>query len=177
MWMSVDSLELIEPYAHSAGRALVLAQHFEAMCKDMLAWFHISQKIDEGKIKHWSETKAAADELVGLMLGGVIKRLGDDHEVTDAERTTLVLAKGARNYIAHEYGARYSFISWRDRSRPKDDPRFESEVRALAAGDNLVSSWSFMFHEKEPPPSGYMSEYPDRLVAWILAPLGERDAG
>jgi hypothetical protein len=177
MWMSVDSLKLIEPYAHSAGRALVLAQHFEATCKDILTWFHVARKIEQGKIQRWSETKAAADELVGLMLGGVIRRLGNDHEVSDTERTTLVFAKDARNYIAHEYGARYSFVSWRDSRAPKDDPRFEQEIRALAEGDNLVSSWSYMFHEKDAPPSEYMKVYPNRLVAWILSPLSERGAG
>ena len=171
MWMQIDALTLMERHAHASGRALTLAQHFEANCKDVLMWWHVSKAAEDGKVKSRADLKSFAEELVGLMLAKTIKRLADDHEISDVELDVLVRAKDARNYVAHECMAATSFASQFDRNPVGDDGRFRQEIRALAAGDNLISSWSYMFHEKEMPPMHYMSAYTEKICSWVLAPL------
>lgn len=171
MWIEVDAIVEAERQFEAAGRALAVAQHFESGCKDLLRWMHVAKAAEDGRAKTLQEFRSCADELVGLMLGSTIKRFGLDQDITKEELETLVKAKDARNYVAHECVAECSYHSRFSRSPPDLEARFESEVRALVAGDNLVSSWSFMFHERQNPSRGLILLYPEQLTQWVLAPL------
>lgn len=171
MWIDVDAIVEAERQFEAAGRALAVAQHFESACKDLLRWMHVAKAAEDGRAKTLQEFRSCADEFVGLMLGSTVKRFGLDHDITKEELETLVKAKNARNYIAHECIAECSYHSRFSRFPPELEARFESEVRALVAGDSLVSSWSFMFHEGQTPPGELMLVYPEQITQWVLAPL------
>ncbi len=172
MWIDLEALtDVEEGYITAVGRALMVAQHFEANCNDFAMWWIGSGALENGTAKSLSDLRSVSEALTELMLGGLIKRLGADRDITKAEIAVLVRAKDARNYIAHEAVAATSFTSRFPRRRLNELPLFKEAVRALVEGDNLISSWSYMFHEKEPSPARHLAEYPDRLVNWILAPL------
>jgi hypothetical protein len=172
MWIDLEALtDAEERHVSAVGRALMVAQHFEANCRDFAKWWVASGALEEGTAKSLSDVHSILEKLTGLMLDGLIKRLGNDREITSAEIAVLIRAKDARNYIAHEAVATLAFTSRFSRRRPDELPRFNDAVRALVEGDNMISSWSYMFHEKEPSPVQHVSEYPNRLAKWILSPL------
>lgn len=172
MWIDPEALnEFEESYVIAVGRALLVAQHFEESCKDFMKWWIISGALEEGVAKSVSDIRSISEKLTGLMLGGSIKRLRDDRDITDAEIAVLIRAKDARNYIAHEAVTAIAFISRFSRRRPDNLSRFKEAVCALVEGDNLISSWGYMFHEQEEPSAEHLAEYPGRLAKWILAPL------
>lgn len=171
MWIEVDAIVEAERQFEAAGRALAVAQHFEASCKDLLRWMHVAKAAEDGRAKTLQEFRSCADELVGILLGPAIKKFGLDHASTNEYLETLVRAKDARNYIAHECVAACSFHSRLSRSAPNLDAKFASAVKALAEGDNLVSSWGLMFHEQQSPSKGLMQLYPEQITQWVMAPL------
>ncbi len=173
MWIDLEGLdEFEESYINAVGRALLVAQHFEESCKDFMKRWIISGYLEVGVAKSVSDIRSISEKLTGLMLGSSIKRLSSDRDITDAEITVLIRAKDARNYIAHEAVTATAFISrFSRRHRPDNLSLFKDAVSALVEGDNLISSWGYMFHEQEGYPAEYLVEYPNRLTKWILAPL------
>ena len=135
MWIDLEALTGVEEsYVTAVGRALMVAQHFEANCEDVVMWWVTSGALEDGKAKSLSDVRSISETLTDLMLGGLIKRLGVDRDITKAEIAVLVLAKDARNYVAHEAVAETSFISRFSRRKPEVLLRFEKEVRALIGG-------------------------------------------
>ena len=149
----------------------MLAQNFEINCKGVLMWWHLSKAIENGKINSREELRSSADELVDLMLAATIRRIGTDHEVSDDELNVLARAKDARNYVAHQCVAAISFVSKFSRHLPDEECVFREKVLALAKGDNLISSWSYIFHEKQPSPMHFTESYTKEIADWVLAPL------
>ncbi len=97
-------------------------------------------------------------------LHGTIKELGKD--ITQEDIAILERAKDARNFIAHE-GAAYfgSTNQWMIIARLK---KLREEVKHLAHGANLVSSWSYEIGNREPAPGRFVKNYPKIVDQWVF---------
>lgn len=193
MWIDLDRMDDVrERYLETLGRALAVAQHFETCCKDIVKMFEIVVGLRADQLLNLDDIRLASERLVVELrhLGTAIRRasglpVSEPHEVA-----ILIGANDARNYIAHEAGL--APLSFPPRPPAPDLARFlpkrhhfpldlnperlRAEVVALAAGDNLVSVWSYEFYEGQRTPFGTNS-YADKVTSWVLSPLGDRTRG
>jgi hypothetical protein len=172
MWLDFhrfDSPE--EALLRSLGRALVIAQNFEANCKFVLMTLEVENSLEHKQYSSLKEARPFAEKLLQLMLGSVVNRFGQSGEFSQAEIDTLVAAKNARNYVAHE--AAFELVICADHfgtGLTDKMNRFAQEVGNLTEGDGLVSLWSFYIQEHEPEPFS-KSSYPSDARTWVLEPL------
>lgn len=102
------------------------------------------------------------------MLGRTIGELKDFPIMDEGDVAILKRAKDARNFIAHE-GARlgplFSVSAERLRTQAV---QLRLKLRALAAGDNLVSSWLYEIEERMPAPSRIRDAYASWIESWVF---------
>lgn len=156
------------------GRAVVLAQHFEHTCKEVLMWIELGKAFEQKRFESLEGSASFVDELLGLFLGLAVRQLGEHSEVKSEDVALLEAGKNARNYIVHEAAIVLLAKSSGDDLKSQL-ARFDSEVRSLADADGLVSGWSYEICEKEPQPWTQRQIYPGMVVDWIEEPL--REAG
>lgn len=173
MGWSLDRLPPIEPdlqdrFFLTVGRALYLASEFERKCKWLLRIAKIANHVRE--TQEFDGTLKFMEALKDPMLRPTIEKLQgfkgfDGEEVKLAENAAV-----ARNHIAHE-AARIGPLSAAGElalGSSIDDLR--SHVRALAEGDNLVSTWVYEVSEKEPAPVGIQRSYVAKVETWVFSP-------
>jgi hypothetical protein len=154
MWLDFHELDTQQcSLLMSIGRALAIAQNFEANCKFVLMIIEVEKALEDKRCSSLQAARPVVDELLQLMLGRVVTRFGRSGEISQAELDILVAAKNARNYVAH--GAAFELVICRGpygKSFNERMTRFEQEVGSLTEGDGLVSLWSHYIQEHEQAP-------------------------
>ena len=89
----------------------------------------------------------------------------------EAVRNVLNQGREARNYVAHESG-NYDLFSDTIYAAVDRLKALRPQMRALIAADAVVSRWSHGLEEPHDPPDRiFVVEYPERLEAWVFAPV------
>lgn len=160
---------LVDLALFAIGKALYLANHYEASCKHILRIGNLVRGIEQ-------DPDASLDELVAnlaadRMLGGVLHDLktrfpelggsqAEVHQVLNAGRE-------GRNFVAHEGGLLSDLESPRE-VLAEHLSRLRFAVWDVAQADNIVSAWAYEICEKEPAPRHWIAEYPSRVDSWIF---------
>lgn len=177
MWLAVDQFGPHEAAVISTlGRALVLAQNFEANCKFVLMTIELGKAFEAQRFTSLEGARPFVDELLQLMLGSAVPRFRQLGEISEANVATLVAAKDARNYVAHE-GASALLAGSRGKKLAERIERLEREIVALAQGDSIVARWSYEIQEKEPAPALWAKQYSKAVTNCILEPIRQHDVG
>ncbi len=158
--------DLLDELFLAAGRSLYVANSFESKCKYVLRIAKLADTYD--KTADADAVWALAQTLSDKLLGPTLKEMATFPAFSEADIAHLTAAKDARNYIAHQaadVGCLFSPVT--ARVIEKMDTLREN-IKALAAGDNIVSSWVYEIEEKQPSPVVMKSEYPQRLVDWVF---------
>ena len=167
------------------GRALYIGASFEGKCKYLLGIASLDEAAKADPV-------AGLDDLItrlppGRLLGPTLKELERIGPVSPGDAAVLSAAREARNYVAHEAG---SFNIHRQPGRTIREAvdgrstydldslrahlaRLQHNVRQLARGDNLVSTWCFDVDEgrKEARPHDLISTYEATVERWVLEPV------
>lgn len=152
----------------AVGKALHIANNFEAGCRHVLEIAQISSYIQE------HDGASVLDALDAIMracfLDGTIKRLGQFSDITGNDISLLQRAKDARNFIAHEGAMFFSSGKSLIVARLK---ALRKEVVHLAHGANLVSLWSYEIENREPGPRDIFAQYPKMVDDWVFGHVAE----
>ena len=172
MWIRYSEFsERDNHYITALGRALVLAQHFEMTCKEIVMWFDIATMASKGTIKTVQDIKESSEILLERMLASTIKHVGTNHKISDGDIEVLAKAKDARNFIAHQAANPVLMEGIPASAFVKSVEELRTNAEPLAYGDNLVSSWSYEFHEQECRPHLISTAYPAETLDWVMEPL------
>lgn len=158
--------ELLDQFFLSVGKALYLASAFESKCQWVLRIVKIAAHFQRSSDA--SATAELAKAMKDKLLGPTLNELKGFPEFTAADVAKLERAKDARNFIAHESTEIGSLSSATAKVICERIGRLRTELSALASGDNLVSAWVYEISEKEPPPRGIQSEYPEWVSQWVF---------
>ncbi|MBU1318937.1 MAG: hypothetical protein KKG33_01420 [candidate division Zixibacteria bacterium] len=172
MWIDFSKASSCElNYLAAVGRALVLSQHFEYTCKDVLCLFDFVKGVREGKEQDLDTWQNIAEKTMENRLANAVKKYGNVHGTTEGNLSLLDMARLARNYIAHDAALLWYFPS-------NDDLRLSARISTLreaandlAAAHNLVSDWGYSMKNIKPPPPALESTYVHRAVGWVMEPL------
>lgn len=166
---------LLEHFFSVLGKALYVANAYESKCRHVLQIARLVQLYNE------TGDGYAAFELAKVMkdkmLAGTLSEIQTCLTVTSSEVALLDKAKDARNFIAHE-GGRIGFMpDARSRCICDQLDALRVQVKALAAGDNVVSRWEYEIQEKEPAPIGMCEFYPAAVEEWVFGGPASFDTG
>src|SRR5450755_1710041 len=146
--------DLIDEILLAAGKALYLANRFEANCAYVLRIANLVDVIKGDPVLSLEEaaSRLATDQALGRTLRDLSSRT--DMGMTRDQSTTLTQARLARNYLAHEGAAALGDLYSYNVQKMLDALRaLQASVRDLAEGDNLVSELVFQIEEpREPTP-------------------------
>lgn len=161
------------PWADKAlltgGRALYVAQAFERKCQSLVRFGFLVEGLEADPV-------ARLEELISQVpgdtqLGPTLRRLSDLMPEARGHEEVLSAARIARNYIAHE-GVSFSIHSEKWSDLTEQMLTLRRMVTTLAAGDNLVSAWSFGLHEwKQSTPHALIAAYPAMIDEWVFEPV------
>lgn len=174
MWLSYNSIGPFGlRYAESLGRALALAQSFEANCKYVLLIANLDDEIAKKKIDSLKDVRNYSERLEEwFKLGGAVTQFKERHRIQDKDIATLREGTSARNYIAHKAGHSLLLGEASDKEIVRELENYQSRVFQLANAENLISQWSYVIQEKAVPPRGVIMGFPQQVSAWVLSPLG-----
>jgi hypothetical protein len=164
---------LLDAVFLSAGRALHLANAFEAKCQYVLRIANLLGAVRSDPVLSLQEAIDAAP--ADKMLGGTLRDLGNGLFASrPSDLDLLNRAREARNFVAHE-GASVGDMWSADRSRLLEHAaRLRAVVADLAVGDNLVSQWCYGIDEPDqPPPRHLIDSYPGLIDDWVFGHFGE----
>jgi hypothetical protein len=114
-------------------------------------------------------------KLVSRMLGQNIRRLEEKYGIKEKDLEILKAAKDSRNFIAHDAAKSLFYAEYREKSMSDCLPELRRNVRAVAAGDNLVASWNYEINEKEPAPKHFRATYVDAITNWVFSEFAPED--
>lgn len=179
MWLDYRLLSPAEDaLLSSVGRAVALAQNFEANCRFVVMTVDLAKAFQVRTVTSFDDAEPFVERLLSRMLGCNVKRFGQLGAVSPDQLSTLDAARQARNYIAHEAVGPVTVGSRADGLARRTE-RLRREVEALAEGDALVSQWCYVIQEKEPAPIAWAGEYAAAIAGWVLEPVqrSHPDAG
>jgi hypothetical protein len=157
---------LLDEFFLAAGKALYIANGFEAKLRYVLRMAKLANRIKEGDdLDAWLEYMQT---LTDPVLGRALVELTAFSLMKPADIEVLNRARDARNYVAHEgaFVGPLSGASARTIAKRMEDLRHR--VAALSTGDNLVSRWVYEIDEKEAAPSEIRRFYPRWVDDWIF---------
>ena len=198
MWMQPRDIAQIQiNYLAAFGRAMALAQNFEMNCRYTLGMFDLGKKIDDDS--NLTALQAIGQKLMNRSLGRAIKKNRESDELFgNCVVTTLEVARVARNYFSHQGAEPALYIAPMNGKHTLKDmlskdvdlakieqermelvvahvqkrlPQFEKYICDLAAGDSIVSEWSYIIQEKDVCMPLMAKSYSEDVAAWVLAPL------
>lgn len=178
MWLRWNAFDIRDHSAiTSLGRALCLAQDFEASCHDILRWFDLVRLFKTGEASSLEQIEAHPELLRDFMLRASVRRLESVHAVPDeTEKEVLSDAVDARNFVAHEAAFVLMYPARIAVEQALREEAYRRHVHALARGDNLVSTWSYEIQEREAAPPLICSVYSKDVAKWVLEPLDDGPA-
>lgn len=158
--------EVLDGFLLAVGKALCLANNFEAKCGNYLSIVAFTDALREGKPK--DDAIALAKKAHTQHLGRIVKGLKASGDVRDDEAFVLDRARDSRNYIAHEGGNLAELF----RAKPDRILRalaaLYPHVLNIARGDNIVSTWAYEVSEREPAPRALQEEYVEMVTTWVF---------
>ena len=163
--------ELIDAALLSAGKALYLSNAFEAKCSFVLRFLRLSKIYGDAPEASYTDSLAAI--IKDKLLHGTLSEIAHLFPITAADADALDKARQARNFIAHE-GALPGYV-WSIASPHVYEhlKSLRTAVGDLAAGDHIVSKWSYMIEENDTPGTA-MADYPARVDKWVFGWCDER---
>lgn len=150
----------------AVGKSLYLASEFEDKCQWVLRIVMIQHHYEN--TRDISSSFELARVLKKKMLGLTILDLNNLTEITAKDLATLECGRDARNYIAHESTQVGPLSSTSAKTITEKLTRLRAELEALAAADNLISTWIYEIEEKERAPKGIQGAYPDWVFQWVF---------
>jgi len=148
----------------AAGKALFLANHFEAKCKFVLRIANLDSYMEGYSTASFTDAIAALAK--DKLLGPTISDLKSFPPVSQDDAAALDLAKDARNFIAHG-GAYFGSLQVGDQNILKHLEKLRAHVAGLAKGDDIVSRWVYEIEEKDSP-AGLMTGYSTAIDNWVF---------
>jgi hypothetical protein len=153
----------------SLGRALYISNAFEDKCRYVLRMINLIDKIKGDPVLKLEEAIAQVPK--DKMLDPTLQRLGQLLPVDGEQAEVLAAARRARNYIAHE-GGLFSIHSESMTHLCERLEQLRRAVRDLAAGDNLMSGWTFEIDNwKELAPQMLIAAYDGVVDRWVFDPV------
>jgi hypothetical protein len=151
------------------GRALYISNAFEDKCRYVLRMINLIEKINGDPVLKLEE--AIAQDPKDKMLDPTLQRLGQLLPVAGEQAEVLAAARRARNYIAHE-GGLFSIHSESNAHLCERLEQLRRAVRDLAAGDNLMSGWTFGINNpQELAPQMLIAAYDGVVDRWVFEPV------
>jgi hypothetical protein len=117
-------------------------------------------------------SRLAPDQMLGRTLRDLSSKA--DMGMTPDKSARLTRARLARNYIAHKGAAAVGDLYGYNVQKMLDALRaLQSNVRDLAAGDNLVSEWIFQIEEPREQAPSVREAYLELVDDWIFGHMPE----
>lgn len=157
---------LLDYFFLALGKALCIANSFEAKCKYMLRMITLTDALESG-----SDIDAARElvkTIADKMLGSTIQLVANAPEVKSSDLEVLRNAKDSRNYVAHRGADFESIYDVSPDTIREYITRLREHVRTLADGDNCVSKWCYEFCEREPAPLTIQEQYAAIVLEWVF---------
>jgi hypothetical protein len=167
--------DLLDVFLLSIGKALCLANAFEAKCKHVLSVITLTDAVQAGS--DFNASSELARRVRAKFLGDTIKLIGNAPDIHPTDLAILQAAKDARNYIAHESAELGTLSDARAETILKLFAELEPRVIEVARGDNLVSAWCYEICEGEPAPFGIQEEYVQLVSNWVFRGAPQEVAG
>jgi hypothetical protein len=165
----VERTEFSDECYGAFGRALYVAQHFEANCRGLVALLEARKRIIEtGKADLLNDPEfiKSVSRLWKHTVGKNLKVL----ETYGFPKEILLLldkAREGRNEIAHEITLGIEHEIEEDEGRKKILQSIASAVRDIAKGDEIIG-FLIQYITEEPCPSvSYLRNYPSEVVKWV----------
>jgi hypothetical protein len=157
---------LLDGFFLSLGKGLCLATSFEKNCQYVLRIMRI--------VEHYERSQDAVVSLIEYvrslkdpLLGQALRELSGRTDTFPHEIGLLEKARIARNYVVHEAGVLGYFSDTSEEDLKEKAANLRAAVLDLAAGDNIVSGWSYEIQEKAPAPRYIQRVYPKCIESWV----------
>ena len=172
MWIQYERFgDLHDRYLLSIGRALLLSQSFENMCKRTLLWWNAAKRISEGQNVDLDRMAKQPEHFMEAFLGIALRKLVASHTISEKDAKILKDAKDARNYIAHKAASPCFLPEQAKEAIEGELAMLSPSVSALAEGHNLLVCWAYEFEEREPRPFTLSRVYPQQIAQWVISPV------
>lgn len=161
--------DLIDEILLAAGKALYLANVFEAKCKAVLRAADFVQIAEADPVQSLEEVAARLPrpKMLDATLRDLSSRLGID--MSGQQSSALTKARLARNYIAHEGAAAIGDLgSYNVPGMLGALRRLRAAVADLANGDNIVSAWVYQIEEPREPLPSIPADYLALVDRWVF---------
>jgi len=150
------------------GRALYVAQHFEANCRALATLLDVKKARASGDVGSLDDPEFI-EFISGLWnrsLGSninILRNYGFPGDVC----SLLDKARGARNVVAHEIALGIEHKIEEHLGRKEILREIAREVKHIAEGD-MITGFLIQYVTNEPYPlSSYFRDYPDKVVEWV----------
>lgn len=172
MWIQYEKFgDLHDRYLLSIGRALLLSQSFEDMCKRTLLWWNAAKRISEGQDVDLDWMAKHPEHFMEAFLGIALRKLVASHTINEEDAKILKDAKDARNYMAHK-AASPCFLPEQAKEAIEDElVMLSASVSALAEGHNLLACWAHEFQRCQRRPFTLSRVYPQQIAQWVMFPV------
>jgi len=150
------------------GRALHVAQNFEANCKSVALLLGIKTAVVKGELRALDDPQFGdfVDSLRRKSLGRHIAKLRQCG-ISDEFYQTLDSARKARNTIAHEIALGIEHRVEDREGKRKMLADLGALVRPMAEGDKLIGCLGQLLTNEPVPTAQYLARYPDEVVEWV----------
>lgn len=164
-----ENPEILSRYFQAIGKLLAIANNFEKKAAHVLGAVLQVEAFEENV--SFVESGKAYSKAFDLNLANAINQLNGKKGFSESDIEALHSGRESRNYLAHEgpeifdpTNTPYSYVYERVLV-------LEPHVRAVAAADKLVSSWSYEIQEKEHAPIFFKTTYVERVMNWVFEDL------
>lgn len=158
--------ELVEAFLLAIGKALCLANNFEARCDHYLKVIAFTDSMRDGGKKN--EVLKALQKVNALPLAQKVRGIHVSGDIGESDLAILNRARESRNFIAHESACIGELHSARKEFLLKRMADLYPHVVAVARGDNLTSQWEYEVCERESAPSHFTASYVDEVTTWVF---------
>ncbi|MGE4547597.1 MAG: hypothetical protein AB7E28_07470 [Desulfurella sp.] len=162
----VERTEFSDECYGAFGRALYVAQHFEANCRGLVAILKLKAETEEVDLLNDKEFIKSVNKIWKHTFGKNLKVL-ETYRLAKEMLLLLDKARKSRNKIAHEMTLGIEHEIEEYEGRKKILQSIASAVRDIATGDG-ITGFFLQYITKEPLPSvSYLSDYPENVVKWV----------
>lgn len=157
----------LEIFFLAVGKALFLAQEYEAKCQGILRGAQLFNALKEGH--DLDAAYLVWEKFKDRMLHATIMEIQALPFATKPEDVEVLMrAKDARNFVAHESARLGHLWTVTAPSLESKTAELRNAVSSLAVGDNLVSRWIYEIEERARAPMTIQVEYPRWIDNWIF---------
>jgi hypothetical protein len=158
------------------GRALYVAQHFEANCRALATLLDVRDAHRYGKISPSNEDpdfNKFVDKLCKRLLAQNIGRLVNQympHELKDFLFPILDEARKARNYIAHNLTSGFETLAFETEIQEGLVKEVHKLVTKIAEADKHICCIMQAVTNEPIPSSEYLKRYQEKIASWVCEP-------